>query len=109
MIEIGKRYRTKDPLNVLCWWWLDTIAILDDYSDGGEAILAAGECFKIVEIPTEEPHRILCEPDNPKPLKKQALPPFCQTLTFKLGGRIVDFRIEVADDDIEKRCESIDD
>ena len=105
MIIVGQRYRTKKRLNVMFWWWLDTIAILEDYSDGAEGELGAGECLTVAEMLEDNPHRVLCDLDNPKPFKKRVLPPFYHTWTFRLGGHVVGFQVEIPADVLATDCE----
>ena len=72
-MNAGDRFRTRESLNVICWWWYDTVAILDDYSDNCEAVLPAGESFTIEQIPDNDPARVLCRLDNARILKSKLI------------------------------------
>jgi hypothetical protein len=64
MLAVGDRFRSRVPLQVICWWWYDPAAILDDYSDSSDAVLPPGEPFTVEEIPGDEPSRVLCHLDH---------------------------------------------
>jgi hypothetical protein len=107
MICVGQRYRTKKRLDVMFWWLIDTIAILDDYSDGAEGELGAGECLTVAAILEEEPQRVRCELDNPKPVIRRVLPPFYRSWGFRLGGRVVGFQVEIPADVVATDCDRL--
>ena len=73
-IKIGQRFRNREPLDVFCWWWYDTVAILDDYSDHCSARLPSGEEFTVTEIPGDELTRVLCDLKRAKELQEELIP-----------------------------------
>ena len=73
-IRIGQRFRNRDPLDVICCWWYDTVAILDEYSDHCPARLPSGEEFTVTEIPNNEPARVLCDLKRADELEAELIP-----------------------------------
>jgi hypothetical protein len=106
MLAVGQRYRTREPLNIVCWWWYDTAAILDDYSDSCESVLPAGEAFTVRQIPDEAPDRILCDLDYAKRLKRLLIPKGRQ-IKILLGCYPTPYQVEISRADIESKCEAL--
>ena len=106
MAEAGDRFRSCQPLSVICRWWYDTVAILDDYSDGCEATLPAGESFTVEEVSESAPDRLLCRLDRERELKPQLIPKGRQVRAF-LFCTPTPYRVELTSRQIEEGCEGI--
>lgn len=111
MLKTGTQYRTLTSVPVICWWYYDTVAILDDYSDCAPATLEAGTRFTIMEIPEKEPSRINCKVENDSELKRRVLPKDCQKRHWWSLPLMacVSFQVEIAAEVIEAQCAVIPD
>jgi hypothetical protein len=109
MLKVGQRFRTLSSIRVVCWWWYDTVAILEDYSDCAEATIDAGTCFTIAQIPEKEPDRTLCQIENEAELKLRVLPEYCRKRHWwdLSKPKCVSFGVEIAASVIETECEPI--
>lgn len=105
--EIAPRYRTKEPLNVICWWWYDTVTILPDYSDCAEATLNRGTVFTVRERVNDDPARLLCVMDDPHDLVAQVIPAEHRTWRGWFVGRAVGFCVELSRARLEQSCERV--
>jgi len=102
---LGQVYRSREPLSVTCWWWIDTVAILDDYSMNCPGTLPAGECFTITEVSDAEPRRILCTPQRLRDLKPTLFPKAARKWLFP---RCLGHQIEISTEAILSKCDLID-
>ena len=105
MLAVGDRFRSRVPLQVMCWWWYDPAAILDDYSDSSDAVLPPGEPFTVEEIPEDEPSRVLCHLDHAKDLQRHLFPHGRQGSL--VGGRTTPYLVEFSRDQIESYCDRL--
>ena len=106
MVSVGHRYRSREPLSVTCWWELDTVAILDDYSECCEAALPVGESFTVIEIAESDPSQVLCKLDREKGLKNQLIPRKRQNRLWIIPLP-TPYGVEIARTDINNRCEQL--
>ena len=102
----GQRFRTLEPIDVICWWWYDTVAILEDYSDRCEAVLPAGEAFTVREILPGEPESFFCDLGRARKLKRLLIPRGCQFRMLFLC-RPTPYVVEIDRASIEAKCEVI--
>jgi hypothetical protein len=100
-LEIGQVFRARVALPVTCWWWLNTVAILDDYAECAEGSFPAGESFVITQIPAKQPHRVLCRPLRARELKSVMFP------SRALEAIMFDHQIEVIGEITQSKCERI--
>lgn len=101
---VGQTYRAREALPVTCWWWIDTVAILDDYSMNCPGTLPAGECFTVTEISEKEQRRILCLPQRMRELKSTLFPPAARKWLFP---RCIGHQIEIPAEIILAKCDLI--
>ena len=106
MAEAGDRFRSCQPLSVICRWWYDTVAILDDYSDACEATLPAGEAFTVEQVSESDPDWLLCRLDRARELKPQLIPKGRQ-VRATLFCASTPYRVESTSQQIEEDCERI--
>jgi hypothetical protein len=103
MAAIGDRYRTVLPISVVVRWELDTVAILDDYSESLNAELPAGETLDVVEIADAPHNSTLCNLDRERELIDLFVPRDRQNRF--LGLRLpTPYRVEIKLDDLVTRC-----
>lgn len=105
MPNVGDRFRTREPLPVTCWWWYDTVAIVDDTSDCCDAVLPAGESFSVEQVAENDPGRVLCRLDRADALKAQLIPRKRQVST--LGCRATPYSVELTLEQIETQCDRL--
>jgi len=105
-IKVGQRFRNRIPLDVYIWWWYDTAAILDDYSDHCSAQLPAGEEFIVSQIPDEAPTRVLCDLLRAKELKERMVPPGRQIKSAYCSP--TDYAVEIDAEQIVANCDCLD-
>ena len=106
MIEIGQRCRSTIPLSVECLWCLDTIAILDDYSEFCRSTLPAGEELVVYVIPDDESLSVQCRLPNHKAMLKQMIPKKRRNriLWFELP---TPFDVLVSRGDLVEKCQRL--
>ena len=71
MVATGERYRTIDSVPVTVWWELDTVAILDDYSESCVGELPVGE---VIEVEDVQDNRIFCRAERERSLRDKLIP-----------------------------------
>jgi|ERR1043165_8767972 hypothetical protein len=101
--RVGDRYRTTESLPVICWWWYDTVAILDDYSDCCDAVLPTNVIFTIDQTAEGDPTRFLCKLDHAKQLKPNLIPKGRQIRLF-LGCRPTEYLVEINASQLTESC-----
>jgi hypothetical protein len=103
MAVSGEKYRTTRPTPVVVWRELDTLAILDDYSEMHAAVLPAGESFTVMEVVAGDRKSALCELDRERELLDLFVPRTLQNriLCIRLP---TPYRIEITLDDLGGKC-----
>ena len=94
------------PLQVTCLWYLDTVAILEDYTESCESTLPAGEELEVFHVMQDESEPVQCSVPNHKSLLRRMIP-------WNRRNRILclplptPFDVLVSLEDLQKNCERV--
>jgi len=104
VVRKGDKFRSREPIPVTCWWWYDTAAILDDYSDCCAGVLPSGEAFTVDQVSEIDANRVLCVLDRAEALKPRLIPKGRQVRVF-LFCSPTRYTVELTLDQIAQMCE----
>ena len=103
MIEKGQKYLSTSSFNVECIWYLDTVAILDDYTETCAATLPAASELVVHHVLDDESQPVQCLVPNHKALLKEMIPKKRRNriLCFEIG---TPFDVLISRRDLHDNC-----
>lgn len=107
MAKPGEQYRTIEAIPVIVWWEIDTVAILEDYSECCDGELSAGELFTVRQVAvTDGATRIACELARERELLDSLIPRKRQNHLL-LKRLPTPYYVEIRATDLEESCEPV--